>query len=298
VSFLRGDQRPARHGESRGYSLGFLVHTAWMQDTVEPSPPTPPFMVHAREVLEFSAALGVLLFVVLSVMYDEFYGPLGLEPEDVGLTQTVIVQRALAGVAAIAATGMAIVLAVLALESLVYLMNVAAAKAFRRVMRVTPRDAEAIAKWAARENWSAKLLLGLDRWSTYLPIVPPYLLLGIVDPPPAPWTHRRRWAIGVALLACATLILAFTLGLTKVRDSAQHAQSGGSVSPLTFLGIRVLDIESRSCRVNWLGTAGQRPEALSSGDLHCLGSASATAVFRTSDETIRVPASLVTISSD
>ena len=76
-------------------------------------------IARAKGLLEFSAAAGVLLFASLSVMYDQFYGPLGLEPGDVGLTQTVIVQRALAGVLLVAGTGL-LTLAVFLLVRSIY----------------------------------------------------------------------------------------------------------------------------------------------------------------------------------
>lgn len=253
--------------------------------------------LRVKGILEFSAAAGLLLFVALSVMYDQFYGPLGVEPEDVGLTQAVIVQRALAGVALIAATGVALVLALLTYQSVLYLLNLVMVGLFQRALLRDPGRLELIKKKVARDEKFATRVAALEWWASLLPVATPFQLFGIVAAAPPPWRNVRNWIVGSVLVCVASLALTFTIGLGVVRDASARAERGGTVTPITFAGIRVLDVESRTCTVTWLGDSAQTPQMLSAPDLRCLGRTSDTVVFRTSSQTVRVPASLVVVSS-
>lgn len=280
--------------------LGGLVHALSMLEEVGRGPTTTSIVPHARVLLEFSAAVGVLMFVVLSVMYEEFYGPLGVEPEDVGLTQAVIVQRALAGVALIAASGFAFAIGVLAYHSIRYVLSLWAVKFFRKFVSRATKDLNSAETALGETVLDASVIKRaelLERWFAYFVPLSLLQMLGLAEPPTAPWKDLRPWLIVGVLLAIGALVLTFTVGLGQVRDAAKSAQGGNAVSPLTFAGIRVLDIEARACRAAWLGDAERRPAALVDDDLHFLGSASGVAVFRTSEETVRVPASLVVVSS-
>lgn len=240
-------------------------------------PGQPSLLVRAKGVLEFGAALGALMFTVLSVMYEQFYGPLGLEPDDVGLTQTVIVQRALAGVLLIAGSGLAVLLALLALQTLNYMLAVAAERTTQRFLS----DSQKQQVRAFRERRLVKSLTTL------------YFVPGVSDVPPPPWRHRRRLALAGVLLVAGAFGLTFANGWVRVQDAAEAAKRGESVHPLTFAGIRVLDIESRACQVHWLGTPQHMPSELAQSDLHCLGGADGTYLFRTAGTTVRVPSSVV-----
>ena len=52
-------------------------------------------------MLELGSAVAAGLYVVLTVFYDRFYSPLGLELGDVGLDRAAIVSRTVGGVIAI-----------------------------------------------------------------------------------------------------------------------------------------------------------------------------------------------------
>jgi len=73
----------------------------------------------AKDLIAIGAAVGSLLYVGLSVLYDQFYVKLGLHPEDVGLTQAVILTRASAGLFVLVALGLAIGLVLFLLRWLI-----------------------------------------------------------------------------------------------------------------------------------------------------------------------------------
>src|SRR3954451_6909277 len=66
------------------------------------TPRTRKFPSVKLETLTATVAVsGALLYFVLSLLYQRFYAPLGIQPEDVGLDRTAVVARALGGVVAI-----------------------------------------------------------------------------------------------------------------------------------------------------------------------------------------------------
>jgi hypothetical protein len=102
--------------------------------------------------------------------------------------------------------------------------------------------------------------------------------------------------VAYLVISVAGLLLALFLGWFRVESPANAAKEGRTATPLTILGIRVLDIESRPCVAVWLGSRAQRPPASQSADLRCLGSANGVTAFRVGSSTATVPASQVAIT--
>jgi MFS family permease len=245
------------------------------------SSPSPAFSYREgiRDTITVGAVAGSLLYVGLSILYEQFYVELGLHPDDVGLTRTAILLRAAAGVVAIVAIGLAAAVVTLVLFFLVWALLWGLRK-LRRKHRVESR---AVGKFKD------------PRLASFLSAV--YPIAGMPDPDGWYPFRRRRILMIAGLAVLIVFVVMFIVTLPKVRTDAEAASNGGNVVPRTFLGIPTLSIESRPCHALWLGST-PKPQRLEDPTLHCLGSANGTTLFRTSSETVRVPSSAVATTFD
>jgi hypothetical protein len=238
-----------------------------------------------KDIVGLAAAVGAVLFLILSVLYDQFYGPLGLEPEDVGLTQAAIVARSAAGIIAI----MALTASVTGIMTVIsFALRLLQWTLFQLATRsMTPEQ---------QETYEATLNSRLIRLTRSLARVLPGTQLMVFpgdERPANPLTANRRGLISIVSLCVGlALIGTLTLGWQRVTDASDDARAGRDVSPPTFLGLRLLDISSAPCRAIWL-SAQPAPKELSDPDLHCLGEGGGSTLFRTPTTTIRVPSAAV-----
>ena len=239
----------------------------------------------SKDIIGLAAAVGSVLFLVLSVLYDQFYGPLGLEPEDVGLTQAAIVARSAAGIIAITALAAGVTAVITVVFFALRLIQWTLFEFATRSM--TPEQ---------RATYEASLDTPLIRViRSFARILPgTQLMVRPGDERPAnPLTPGRRGLISIVLLCVGlALIGTLTLGWQRVIEASEDAREGRKVSPPTFLGLRLLDISSAPCRAEWL-TSQPAPSELSDPDLHCLGEGGGSALFRTPTATLRVPSAVV-----
>lgn len=267
------------------------------------SPAKPPVSVdgaQARGVLEglqllvgAAASLGAVIYVVLTTLYQRFYGPLQLAPEDVGLTQDVILARSAGGVVAVAALGAVIG---------AYMLLIVG---FRWV-------SGHVHHWLMQRMIThASQKTGASSWAEYIAGRPPqdrfdriaftaFIWLSrltgaekdFAKPAEMPFTLRRAVTV-IVVLAVVMLTFVLIRGVDDVDDAAAQAAMGETVRPVTVLGVTLFGIESRPCVAEWIGST-PRPRALAA-DLHCLGSDGQRVHFRTPDATISVPSSQVVI---
>lgn len=253
-------------------------------DTTEPAPakeptsvvassalPVHPYAGVIKDVIAVCPAIASVLYLFFLILYDEFYFHLGLHPDDVGLTQPVILARAAAGLVAVGGIVVVLELGVVVVIVFVWLIN---------TFRSTDKSQD------LRKNWH-------DHWLVrHLAIYP---IPRFSDP--TEWYPRRRWEI--LTFNAFLLVLLFSVALLWVfpivKESGEDARRGNDVAPLTLLSGTILSIESRPCYALWLGSSPE-PKQLHDPTLHCLGSANGTTLFRTSSETVRVPSSQVAIT--
>ncbi|ONI71665.1 hypothetical protein BWI15_16035 [Kribbella sp. ALI-6-A] len=240
------------------------------------TPPASGTRISLRALLEAGGAAAAVLYVILSVYYDRFYSRLGIEPGDVGLDRTAIISRAVGGVIALAATLIAVGVIY---SQLLLVYSYFMQRLGQHLLRRTTPNAEADIELIRRRS----PLLGT-------------LVAATLIERPSMSVGRKRSALLAGLFAVPFLGLVLFTTWSTVNDAARAAASGQVVRPFTFLGLRVLDIESRPCTANWLGTATTQPAALRSPDLRCLGSANGTTIFRVGTTTVTVPAGQVVIS--
>ena len=225
-------------------------------DTDAPPPATAPrpqgsvrtpttLLATTKDIVGLAAAVGAVLFLVLSVLYDQFYGPLGLEPEDVGLTQAAIVARSAAGIIAITALTASVTGV---LTAIFFALRLFQWTLFQLATRSMTTE--------QRATYEASLDTRLIRVTRNLARILPGAQLMVFpgdERPANPLTAKRRGLISLVLLFVGlALIGTLTLGWQRVTDASEDAQEGRDVSPPTFLGLRLLDISSAPCRATWL----------------------------------------------
>jgi hypothetical protein len=255
--------------------------TARVTHIAEPTTVAGRAVAASKQMIELAGAVGAVLFLALSFLYDRFYSPLGLEPEDVGLTRTVILSRAAAGVVVIAALAALLALAAMAYLGIIWVYMRFMSRAMKRALKGS-EDPLRLMQEKLRGNRVLRMVNSL------------FPLQVLLNPGPSPF--KRGMALSVLSLAGAVVFgLSFFVSVGNVDSAAAAAVAGGDADSLTFLGVRVLDVESRPCRVNWLGETDSEPAELQNDELHCLGFADGNAFFRTSEATIRVPASDVVV---
>ncbi|WP_432941429.1 hypothetical protein ACQPXM_33595 [Kribbella sp. CA-253562] len=240
------------------------------------TPPGPSARISLRALLEAGGAAATVLYVILSIYYDRFYSRLGIEPGDVGLDRTAVISRAVGGVIALAAT---LIVVGVAYSQLMLVYSFFMQRLGQHILRRTRPNAEADIELIRQRS----PLLGALVASTL--IERPSLSVG-----------RKRSALLAGIFAVPFLGLILFTTWSNVNNAASAAASGQVVRPFTFLGLRVLDIESRPCTATWLGAPTTQPAALRSPDLRCLGSANGTTIFRAGSTTITVPAGQVVIN--
>ncbi|WP_344180691.1 hypothetical protein [Kribbella lupini] len=232
--------------------------------------------VSLRSLLEAGGAAAAVLYVILSIYYDKFYSRLGIEPSDVGLDRTAVISRAVGGVVALICT--------------LFVVGVVYSQLLLAYSFVVQRWTQHFFQKAFPH--SKPDLEKLRRHSRFAGA----LISATLTERPSMSIGRKRSAILAGLLSLLFLAFILRLSWTMVDRAATSAATGRVVRPLTFLGLRVLDVESRPCTAQWLGSAETRPAALNSPDLHCLGTANGTAVFRQGATTITIPAGQVVIT--
>jgi hypothetical protein len=259
-----------------------VANVAGRRATPTPETPTPGSLISAgKEVLGLGAAVGAVVFLVLSVMYDRFYGPLGLEPEDVGRTRVVIIEHAAAGVLAIVGVGIA-----------VFAGWVVLAVAAYGLTRVTGWG---LYKTFGREQ-STKLKKMMERQP--FKVLASFMYFPAVARAENPLQNRTRLALLSCLFTVVLLGGTIAVGWRMVGDAAEEARAGGDVTPMTFAGLPILEIESTPCTVHWLAAAELEPDELRTEGIHCLGESNGSTLFRTDSATVRVPTSSVSTSFD
>ena len=225
-----------------------------------------------KSLVGIGGAVGAVIYFSLTFLYQRFYGPLNLDPESVGLTKGVILQRSAAGVVLVAGIG----LLVAAYFLLFFTALWALSRGFEWLWTHYHHRRGSEAPTVGDSSWLRPLV--------YLGLVPGALIGR--SAPRRPFTAKAA-AIGGGLAVAATLAFSFALAIPRVDHAAHRASTGHSVFPVTVVGVPVLTIASRPCSVTWLGSEPE-PKALA-GDLHCLGSADGLVFFRTDGTTISVP---------
>ena len=252
----------------------------------QPSRPHRRLLRHLQDaqvqVVVFAlSAVGAVIYFVLVLLYERFYSPLGIEPEEVGLDRTAILTRAVGGVVAIVGVTVVLTAYVFVIRVFYWLVILASHWGFTRI-RIS--EEERVKQEAAIRR------LGLHRLN-WVPFYIPFVT--------NPKDHRPfgRSTVLSVLGSAAVLTLAATLymGLNQVNAASRAAAIGETVTPLTFVGLRVLDVESTPCKAVWIGDPGQEPAILKSLKLHCLGSAGDRLIMRDGRATYRVPASQVIV---
>jgi hypothetical protein len=236
---------------------------------------------------QVAGLVGAILYLALTFLYDRFFLPLSIEPDDVGLTRLVVLTRAGLGVIAIAGVGAVLAGVLIAYQTALWLL---ASRIDKATVRAFKGDQAALAAAQVRlESWRAwRIARVLARFVPGLAYLP---LLGKASEEP-PVTRRGALLLTSTGLLAA-LLITFAISLHKVDSAANTAASGGAVEPLTFLGIRTLDISSTPCSVTWLGEPSATPPLLSATDIHCLGGANGNTYFRIRNATVQVPSANV-----
>jgi len=239
-----------------------------------------------KELGWLAGAVGVLLYAILSFLYDRFYNALGIEAEDVGLTQAVILSRAVLGLITLAGLAVAIFLAYTLLLAGYWLLS-------RGIEKLIDRFRSRLG--ISDDKWNELRASWLFRLPTYLGTEFP----GITTATPKSPFHGGELLFLSVVITGAVAVLSFAFGLQAVDERVEEAKAGKTVKPVTTLfGLRVLDVHSQACTAHWLGDPGVAPDALGNSDLHCLGEADGLTVFRTGNATLRVPTSQVATSSE
>ena len=240
-----------------------------------------------------AASLGAVIYVVLTTLYQRFYSPLQLAPEDVGLTQDVILARSAGGVIAVAGFGAFVGAYLLLILGLRWITGHLHHRMAQRTI-IRRLQEEGVDSWS---EYVASRLSKRRRDRIYVATFNGLMLLAgaekdFAKPARLPFTLRRAVMV-VVVLSVVTLTYVLVRGVGDVDDAALKAAKGETVKPVTVLGVTLFGIESRPCVAEWIGST-PRPRALAT-DLHCLGSDGKSVHFRTPDSTISVPSSQVVI---
>jgi hypothetical protein len=251
---------------------------------------------------QLAGALAAVLYLALLVLYDRFYRHLGLTPEDVGLDRTVILARAVGAVVVLFALAAVIYAALLWFAIwewvVAWLARWVIRSAYSLFARMVGRAVNDVLSTAPRllpaplgSLAGALLPRSLVVFATAAAVLPGRLDPGVAEKPPL----TRRIAARIAVLATVSAAgLAFVIAFAAADRAASAAGRGETVTPLSFLGLTVLDVWSVPVSVRWIGP-GTTPDELAGTGLHYLGRDSATAYFRDAGRIIGVPAADVII---
>ncbi|WP_344181727.1 hypothetical protein [Kribbella lupini] len=236
-----------------------------------------------------------MLYLVLSLYYEKYYSRLGIEPSDVGLDRTAIVSRAVAGVVILLGLIVVVSLAIVFLSLIGLFVAWVIVWLYRSWL---PQHQRVQLGKLWEDEWSqVRGREWIERFDRSISVFPLTLLIpAVLGLSRYPWPSRLDFALRWAMVGGIGLTIALTAGWARVERAADAAEEGRSVTPLTFVGIRVLDIKSEPCAVEWLGSPNTRPAGLRSPQLRCLGTANGAAVFRDGRSTVIVPASQVAIT--
>lgn len=224
-------------------------------------------------LVKYGGAIGGANYVLLTFFYHRFYGELGIEPEDVGLSQTVMIGRAAAGAFTVLLFALLVSSIVIIPLWLLHRLDTAAQPSGRQ------GDPDLLVSSSLRSSSLPVLQRARRRLALSLRHV----------------GFRRSVVVAIGGSLFVVFFALLWLSVERVDRAAQAARDGRTVTPLTFASVRWLDIESSPCDVHWLGDATEKPRLLSSPEIHCLGSGPDGTVLRIPAGTLRVPSSEVAV---
>jgi hypothetical protein len=233
--------------------------------------------------------LGALVYFAFLYLYQQFYNPLELAPEDVGLDRAAILVRA---------AGALVLLVPIVLFVFFYMMFVVfvslVATGFLRLFdwllsRITRTSIEHSSMLAKFDKWRVK---NLEWWWWSLVIFPvsDKASRSILRKVIAPSTLFRLAAQSLFI----GIVLSFIFLVPRVNDQAEKAAKGEAVQPIRFAGLTVLDIKSLPATVEWVGTR-PAPTSLPT-QMNFLGRSASVVYFRSSENTIGAPINAVNVT--
>ena len=239
-----------------------------------------------QNLIAASTALGGVIYVLLSSLYARFYGPLSIDMSEVGLNKAEVLVRSAGGVAAIIFLTAVVGLAMLAARTTYYFLAVILARLLSLASACSGQLSKLTDSYKRLSGSSSALrALGRVYW------IPGVSRVSDLRP------GRAYFVSAFIGIAAVILPLAYISFLADVDDRSAVAAGGGSVRPVTLLGLPVLDVKSVPCEARWLGPVDVGPPELASRQLHCIGNNSSIYIFRLGRETVRVPNSLVVVVS-
>jgi hypothetical protein len=240
------------------------------------------------QLLRVGGMIGASLYFVLYQAYDIYFRSIGLAPGDVGLDQTTILLRAMAGVVVI--FGVAVLFAsfrvlLAALDWLVSLIHHRLLSSWRRRSLTDPRAAARLVSYVAR----------LDRLARF-PLPLPSDIFGVLNQHPSLLYPFRRKALLRTVIAVGSIVLVASVfaWVTEIQDRSQAVVAGNEVHPVEIGGLTVFDVAATPVQVSWIGS-GSMPAVLSTPGIKFLGRGDSVVYFRTEGRTIAVPANNVVI---
>jgi hypothetical protein len=249
--------------------------------------------------LQVIGFLGAVVYFAFLYLYQQFYNPLDLAPEDVGLDRTAILVRALGALLLLVPIVMGAMVITLVQISVNWVANTLWHFYFELLAKKSGTTAEEVKKhlpspYVKIDQWLSKARLR-NRYTAYL-----FGLIWIptlVPTKPAPYRSeiagRKLLWVAAQTFLISTVIL-FAAAIPLVHNAAAKAARGETVQPVRFGGLTLLDIKSLPCTVEWIGS-GHPPAALNEG-VHYLGRSGTVVYLRTADKTIAVPANAVIVS--
>jgi hypothetical protein len=256
-------------------------------------------MPRLENMLQLAALAGAVVYGALFTGYRAFYESLGIDPEDVGISNAFILVRSIAFVVLTA-------LVALTWFSMTRLVNNAinrrAGKRSRSFISYGYNIAVAIAigifiVFFASPGWPplAKVVVVVSV------LVISIVLTRVADQ--SSYDDRRKMG------AIAAVIVGFLASTTAIHHYAAHlaedVNAGKTIAPITIFGIPILDVSSDDIRATWVCPEAQRPppftEALDSSiSGFLIGESDTSYIIRlapaTESKTVSVPQNCVMLT--
>jgi hypothetical protein len=210
--------------------------------------------VQIDDALKVVGLAGALLYGLLFVAYRRYYEALGVVPEDVGVTNSFILPRAV---------GFILLVSVLALLIAALIANnnlpTPESRWFRwRQQVVGTMLGLALAVFLSRFLPDSAGIL--SRLGIFSLVVLTSAVLVVLQR----FEHFARIRIRATLVICfvVSLLVPAALVVMQARDSADRVLRGESVRALEVLSIPILDVQANPVYVSWVGEPEQRPAEL------------------------------------
>jgi hypothetical protein len=202
------------------------------------------------DALKYSAIAGAIIYSCLFLGYRKYYTLLGIRPEDVGVNHTFILARSVGF----------IVLAVICT-----LLAILLTAWFHLVLKRRP--------WTRRHaiHIAAAALVWLIVSACFVELDSPHRwlaasmggVLTIASIAMAQFSHSprdRQIANGALIIAAVTIVLVPVLAaIIDAYLRADRVQHGQESTPVTILGLPLLDVSAEQAHVSWICQDSQRP---------------------------------------